>query len=323
MLGRSTAVRTAALLGVGSVAAIGLLRARGVQVQPVRAGIGGLSRLAPSVQPKAQKAFWRAVYGISTRRADPADAFMNYGYAPLAGAQAGNGHNGAGPPAADFGTALYDRVAGAVDLRGKDVLEVGCGRGGGTAHVFAGHGPASMIGVDLTPEAIRRSEADHAGPGLRFEVADAERLPFADASFDAVLNVESCHCYPDVPRFLREAHRVLRPGGALLIADVRHTSLEHATAGGPLRHEDVEDFRRQVAASPFELVEEEDITPNVARALELDSPRRRALVQQRVPRLLRSQALLFAAVEGTALHDAYRNGDMTYLRMVLRRAEAG
>lgn len=318
MLGTSPAVRTAALLGVGSIAAVGLLRARGVQVQPVRAGIEGLSRLAPSVQPKAQKAFWRAVYGLSTRRSDPADAFMNYGYAPLAS----NGHNGGGPAAAEFGTALYDRVAGAADLRGKEVLEIGCGRGGGTAHVFAAHGAASMVGVDLTPEAIRRSEADHARPGLRFEVADAERLPFADASFDAVLNVESCHCYPDVPRFLREAHRVLRPGGVLLIADVRHTSLEQAIAGGPLQHEDVEDFRRQVAASPFELVEEEDITPNVTRALELDSPRRRAIVEQRVPRLLQSQALLFAAVEGTALHDACRNGDMTYLRMVLRKPEA-
>ena len=301
MLGTSPAVRTAALLGVGSIAAVGLLRARGVHVQPVRAGIEGLSRLAPSVQPKAQKAFWRAVYGLSTRRSDPADAFMNYGYAPLAS----NGHNG-GPAAAEFGTALYDRVAGAADLRGKEVLEIGCGRGGGTAHVFAAHGAASMVGVDLTPEAIRRSEADHARPGLRFEVADAERLPFADASFDAVLNVESCHCYPDVPRFLREAHRVLRPGDRLLEARVP----------------DVEDFRRQVAASPFELVEEEDITPNVTRALELDSPRRRAIVEQRVPRLLQSQALLFAAVEGTALHDACRNGDMTYLRMVLRKPEA-
>ena len=58
-------------------------------------------------------------------------------------------------------------------------------------------------------------------PGLAFEVGDAERMPFPDASFDAVVNVESSHCYPSMPAFLSEVRRVLRPGGHFLYADLR------------------------------------------------------------------------------------------------------
>src|SRR3954468_20575649 len=102
--------------------------ARRQRIRPVAAGLERLAAVAPGVQPRIQKAFWKAVYSRSTRRAaGTTDVFMNYGYAPLA--------NGAGADLDALGTALYDRVAQAVPLTGKDVLEVGCGRGGGTVHV--------------------------------------------------------------------------------------------------------------------------------------------------------------------------------------------
>ena len=50
---------------------------------------------------------------------------------------------------------------------------------------------------------------------------DAENLPFEDNSFDAIINVESSHCYGNVEQFLREVHRVLRPGGDFLFVDLR------------------------------------------------------------------------------------------------------
>ena len=163
-----SARRRAALFGVGSVAAVSALRICGVPVRPVRVAMAGLSRIAPSSQPRVQKAFWRAVYGLSTRRADgAADAFMNYGYAPMANAN-GSAPRAPGRDGNAFGTALYDRVVSARDLAGKDVLEVGCGRGGGTVHMFESHAPRSMVGVDLTPEAITYCRDRFARPGLRF-----------------------------------------------------------------------------------------------------------------------------------------------------------
>jgi ubiquinone/menaquinone biosynthesis C-methylase UbiE len=269
---------------------------------------------APDLRARLQKRVWRLVYGFSSRRgAHPASAFMNYGYAPL------DGTLRTGAPE-QHGEALYDRVAGGVPLEGRDVLEVGCGRGGGTAYIFEHHRPRALTGLDLAAGAIERSRRAHARPGLAFVQGDAEALPFRDASFDAVLNVESAHCYPDAPRFLREAHRVLRPGGFLLLADVRHTSLEGAGDDRLLPQSDMPQFVAELEASPFEIVQEEDITANVRRALELDSPRRREHIERGVPRLLRAQALAFAGVVGTPLYEAFDSGAMSYRRFVLRKA---
>ncbi len=61
----------------------------------------------------------------------------------------------------------------------------------------------------------------YTNPGLSFETGDAQAMPFADASFDIVFNVESSLNYPDFDAYLREVDRVLKPGGRFLIADYR------------------------------------------------------------------------------------------------------
>jgi SAM-dependent methyltransferase len=199
------------------------------------------------------------------------------------------------------------------------VLEVGCGRGGGAAFVLDRFRPRRMTGVDLSPKAIARCNAEHARAGLSFIAGDAEALPFADAAFDAVLSVESSHCYPSVPRFLAEASRVLRPGGLLLLADFRHTVLPAGAEDALMPQEDVACLREQIAAAGLRTVEEEDITANVLAALRLDSPNRRSRLERGVPRPLRRHALAFAAVEGGAMYRAYEQGQWTYLRFVLQR----
>jgi SAM-dependent methyltransferase len=205
-----------------------------------------------------------------------------------------------------------------VDIRGLDVLEVGCGRGGGAAFVFERHQPASLVGLDLSESEIAHCRRRYARPGLRFVAGDAERLPFPDASFDVVVNVESSHSYPNMSRFLEEVARVLRPGGVLLFADLRHTSVDGA-GGGP-RIGSVAQLREQIAAARLAVVEEEDITANVARALELDTPRRRALIELKAPKAVRAQVLDFVGVAGSGLHRALVAGEVSYLRMLLRPA---
>jgi SAM-dependent methyltransferase len=315
---RARLLIAAAVVGV----ALRLRTKRGrwpVGARPLRAALAALLRSAPSVRAQAQKRFWSVVYDAANRgRTSPETAFMNYGYAPIDGATEGVSADPASDPDR-FGLQLYAKVAGAVELSGKDVLEVGCGRGGGAVYVFDRLRPRSMTGIDLSTKAIARCQAEYQRPGLAFRAADAEDLPFADGSFDVLLNVESSHCYPDVPRFLAEAHRVLRPGGVLLLADVRHTVVPEAAKDALMAQEDVAQLRDQIRASGFRTVEEEDITPNVLRALQLDSAARRARVERRVARPLRRQALEFAAVEGSALFRAYAAGQLTYLRFVLQK----
>jgi SAM-dependent methyltransferase len=96
---------------------------------------------------------------------------------------------------------------------GRDVLEVGCGAGVDLAR-FA-RGGARVSGVDLTESAVALARANFAQQQLagHFEVADAERLPFADATFDFVYAHGVVQYTANPQRLVDECHRVLRPGG--------------------------------------------------------------------------------------------------------------
>jgi len=118
-----------------------------------------------------------------------------------------------------FGIQLYHMTATQVDLAGKQVLEVSCGAGGGASYITRTLRPASYTGLDLNPASVDLCRKRHKLPGLDFVQGDAQDLPFADESFDAVINVEASHQYPDFERFLAEVARVLRPGGHFLYTD--------------------------------------------------------------------------------------------------------
>lgn len=102
-------------------------------------------------------------------------------------------------------------------LRGKAVLDVGCGEGGFAA-LLANEG-ADVVGLDPNAEAVARARA--AVPAARFDQGVAEALPYDGRSFDAVVFVNALHHVP-VPAMaeaLREAARVLRPDGALIVIE--------------------------------------------------------------------------------------------------------
>jgi hypothetical protein len=122
------------------------------------------------------------------------------------------------------GLALTRRLAAYLALQpGAVVLDVAAGRGG-TALLLAQESGVRVTGVDLSAAnvALARGAADAKGlDGLvGFAVGDGERLPYRDASFDAVV----CECafctFPDKPTAAAELARVLRPGGRLGISDV-------------------------------------------------------------------------------------------------------
>jgi SAM-dependent methyltransferase len=110
------------------------------------------------------------------------------------------------PEAADF--------AGA---RGLRVLEIGCGMGTDGAR-FAAAG-ADYTGIDLTEAAIELARKKFATAGLKgeFRVADAEKLDFADGSFDVVYSHGVLHHTPDTEGAIREIHRVLKTGGRAIV----------------------------------------------------------------------------------------------------------
>ena len=109
------------------------------------------------------------------------------------------------------------------DGHGKDVLEVGVGMGADHLE-WARSRPRSLTGVDLTGRAVAFTEARLAAAGLQslLDVADAENLPFPDASFDIAYSWGVIHHSPDTPKAFSEMARVLRPGGVARVM-IYHT----------------------------------------------------------------------------------------------------
>ena len=107
----------------------------------------------------------------------------------------------------------------------NDVLEIGVGMG--ADHTWSGLSTIRVVGIDLTPKAIELTEERLRLFGFRpkVRVADAEHLPFEDATFDIVYSWGVLHHTPDTPRAIREVRRVLRPGGRASIMIYHHPSL--------------------------------------------------------------------------------------------------
>ncbi len=108
-----------------------------------------------------------------------------------------------------------DTVARVGVSDGDSVLDVACGTGNAT--IPAAAAGAAATGLDITPELLdhaRRRAAD-AGVEIEWVEGDAEDLPFADGSFDAVTSTFGCMFAPDHRRAAREIARVLKPGGRI------------------------------------------------------------------------------------------------------------
>ena len=107
---------------------------------------------------------------------------------------------------------FIDRLLDAARVAaGARVLDIACGTGVVVSAV-ARRG-ARPTGLDFSAAMLALARAAH--PQVRFDESDAEALPFADASFDAVVSNFGVHHFPDPVRALSEAHRVLRPGGRI------------------------------------------------------------------------------------------------------------
>jgi ubiquinone/menaquinone biosynthesis C-methylase UbiE len=208
---------------------------------------------------------------------------MNMGYW-------GNGAVTAREARVTFVRELADRLP---ELHGRSVLEAGCGLGGAASLLATEYG-AEVHAVNIAPAEIERARGYAAAQRLddrvHFHVADATELPFADESFDAVFSLEAAHGFKDKPRFVREARRVLRPGGMVVLSDMTSTlgmplarllpepGLDLVTAGA---------WRRIIEDAGFEVLEHRllgsAVYPGYRRWLMLTAAERRRELLDSIP----------------------------------------
>ena len=97
------------------------------------------------------------------------------------------------------------------------VLDVGCGSGWASRILAEYAFNGRVTGIDISDEMIRVArESSRSLPNVDFEIASAEQLPFPDHEFTHAFSMESLYYYRNIPKALREIHRVLKPGGSFV-----------------------------------------------------------------------------------------------------------
>lgn len=268
--------------------------------------IANLYNIFSKISPKLKVKMWRLWYqflALSYQRKDW--KFMNFGYASLDGQDEIINLN-KGDLENRFCIQLYHRVASSINLKNLDVLEVGCGRGGGADYLKRYFNPKKMIGLDFSENAIKFCNLNYAANGLSFENGNAESLPFADNCFDVIINIESSHCYGSMDAFLSQVKRVLRNEGYFLFADFRGI-------------ENVDILRDSLYKSGLSIVKETDISRNVLEAMELDNDRKIDLIKKAVYKPLIHTFLEFSGTKNSKIYNEFKSGKTVYLSFILQK----
>ena len=255
---------------------------------------------------KLNRSVQKPFYSWVSRRVDDDTLFSNWGYEedppmdlPLDAEDEPN----------RYPIGLYHATATQRgDLTGKRVLEVGCGHGGGASYLVRTLRPASYVGLDLNASGIEFCRRRHQLPGLEFVAGNAEDLPFASQSFDALINVESSGCYPHFDRFLSEVERVLRPEGTFLYTDAR------------LSYQ-CDRWEADLGSVPgMRIVSGREINIEVLRGMELNSARWATVMDSLLPGFLRRVARSMGPLQGSALYRDVQTGAYSYRMYSLTKA---
>jgi ubiquinone/menaquinone biosynthesis C-methylase UbiE len=206
---------------------------------------------SPSLRPM----IWiydRAMPGSFARQYYDNSGFFNFGYwLPQTNSQRAASE------------ALVDRMVERMPNKTGLILDVACGLGASSERLARTFRPDTITGVNISESQVAR--ARERCPASTFVVMDAAKLCFPDAHFDNVICVEAAFHFDTRDDFLREAFRVLKPGGSLVVSDIlfKHYSNKLGNMAQVPRANhvlDIAEYRNRLAAAGFTNIEIEDET---------------------------------------------------------------
>ena len=160
-----------------------------------------------------------------------------------------------------------DLVSRLQDKKYPDILEIACGTGRVTAHIAKSVKHDTLTATDLNPDMINVAKKIIHDKSIKWMQADAMELPFGDASFDLVVIQFGVMFFPDKEKGLKEAYRVLRPGGKLIYNTWNKVETNEAIHEGRLIIESYFGDNPPIFYSvPFSMYDDRELTTLTRRA---------------------------------------------------------
>ena len=141
------------------------------------------------------------------------------------------------------------------------ILDAGCGLGSGSAIIARQFSKAGVVAINVSEKQVSTARERYAG--IDFQVMDATKMNFPSDYFDLIISVEAAFHFDTRTDFLKDAFRILRPGGQLILSDILFNNTfwvgEWSVPGANLVT-DIKDYKRLYTDTGFQLMTCEDIT---------------------------------------------------------------